>query len=337
MHTNSPARCGFLRSGMQAGIAGALGSVGVRSDATALAGTAPVPAAGAGDNPYHGYAALRIHLDAGIAFVTIAHPPLNVLDAVLMTELDRFAGQVSGDVSVRVVVFQSADPDFFIPHGDMNFTNDPAAFSRLQLGSPGGLPVNPMMRLHERIRQLPQVTIGKLHGFAHGGGSEFFLSLDMRFAALGSAGLAQPEVQLSIIPGAGATAYLPRLIGRPRALEVILGADLFDAKTAAEYGWINRALPSDRLDGFVDRLARRIAGLAPGVAAAAKSAVDAASASLPEALIKANELLGIVFTAPGAAARANAALAAGAQTRQGELDLEGLLDKLPAAITKPLP
>ncbi len=285
--------------------------------------------AGAGlSHHYADYTALRIGIQNGVAYVTIDHPPLNMLDAVLMTELNRFASVVRDDAQVHVIVFQSADPEFFIAHGDMNFVNNPDSFTQLVLGDDDGAPLNPMQKLHERFRTLPQVTIGKLAGLARGGGSEFLMALDMRFAAIGKAGLGQFEVLTGIIPGAGGTVYLPRLVGRARALEVILGAALFDAQQAERYGWVNRALPADELDKFVDTLARRIASLSPGVASAAKTAVNAAEGSIEDALSEQNVLLGKVFTAPAAVERTRAALKAGAQTRTGERDLEGLLKGL---------
>ena len=170
------------------------------------------------------------------------------------------------------------------------------------------------------------MTIAKLAGLARGGGSELAMALDMRFAAVGRSGLAQFETLTGIIPGGGGTQYLPRLVGCPRALEAILGGGLFDAELAERYGWINRALPAGELDGFVDALARRIAALPSGVVAAAKSAVDGAVGPLPEGLSEENELLGRVFQEPVAGERTRAALEAGAQTREGERDLEGLLN-----------
>jgi enoyl-CoA hydratase/carnithine racemase len=277
---------------------------------------------------YTDYTALHVAVDAGVAHVTIDHPPLNILDAVLMTELNRFAGAVRTDKQVRVIVFQSADPDFFIAHGDMNFVNNPDSFTQLVLGDEAGAALNPMQKLHERFRTLPQVTIAKLAGLARGGGSEFVMALDMRFAAIGKAGLGQFEVLTGIIPGAGGTVYLPRLIGRARAMEVILGAALVDAKTAERYGWVNRALAANELDGFVDALARRIGALPPGVVLATKAAIDAADQPIAAALREENVLLGRVFTAPAAVEQTRAALAAGAQTRVGERDLEGLLNGL---------
>jgi enoyl-CoA hydratase/carnithine racemase len=276
---------------------------------------------------YAGYQALHITLDHGLATVTIGHPPLNVLDLALITELMQFTAAVRADERVRVIVFQSADPEFFIAHGDMHFITNPALIAAATADAVPS-PLNPMQELHEQLRTLPQVTIAKIAGLARGGGNELLMALDMRFAAIGHTGLAQPEVQLGIIPGGGGTQYLTRLLGAPRALEVILGAALFDAELAERYGWINRALPAGELDEFVDTLAHRIAALPVGVAAAAKTAVQAGLAPLQLALAKENELMGALFQSPAAFERTSRALAAGAQTREGERDLEGLMDSL---------
>lgn len=260
--------------------------------------------------------------------MTIDHPPVKLFDAKMMTELDRFAGMVALDGNVRVVVFQSADPDFFIAHGDMNFITDPEALASVHIGGDNDASLNPMQRLHERIRLLPQVTISKLAGLARGGGAEFLEALDMRFAARGRAGLAQNEVSTGIIPGAGATAYLRRSVGRARLLEAILGAALFDADIAERYGWVNRALPADALDDFVDELARHIAALPPGVIAAERTAVNAAEGPIIEALRMQNKQLGVLGSTPIAAKLNRAALNTGLQTREGELDSETILRKL---------
>lgn len=276
---------------------------------------------------YQSYHALHISLDQGLATVTIAHPPLNVLDIPLIMELMRFTAAVRADEQVRVIVFQSADPEFFIAHGDMHFITDPASVAGF-VDEANPSPLNPMQELHEQLRTLPQVTIAKITGLARGGGNELLLALDMRFAAIGRTGLAQPEVLMGIIPGGGATQYLTRLAGAPRALEAILGAELFDAELAERYGWINRALPAEELDGFVETLARRIAALPVGVAAAAKAAVQTALSPLQAGLATENALMGGLFQTPAAVERTSRALAAGAQTRAGERDLEGLLNSL---------
>jgi enoyl-CoA hydratase/carnithine racemase len=230
---------------------------------------------------------------------------------------------VRSDEHVRVIVFQSADPDFFLAHGDMHFIADPASLLAL-MSSASPSPLNPMQALHEQLRTLPQVTIAKIAGLARGGGNELLLALDMRFAARGRTGLGQPEALMGIIPGGGGTQYLTRLVGAPRALEAILGATLFEAELAERYGWINRALPAAELDQFVETLARRIAALPSGVVAAAKAAVQAGLAPLAQGLATENALMGGLFQLPATIARTRQALAAGAQTREGERDLEGL-------------
>jgi len=276
--------------------------------------------------PINKFSSLHIRTQAGAMFVTIDHPPFPVLDAALMKQLDDLALDLLDDSNIQVVVFDSADPDFFIAHGDMGFVKDPAAFMQLQLGDKSNVHLNPMMALHERYRTLPQVTIGKLKGLARCGGAEFLMALDMRFAAEETAGLGQTEALMGIIPGAGGTAYLPPLIGRARSLEIVLGADLFDARTAERYGWINRALPAAELDAFVESLALRIGKLVPGIVVAAKTAIDAgATLSIGDALKIENEQLGAVFSQPIAVERALEALRRGAQTREKEKNLEALL------------
>lgn len=275
-----------------------------------------------------GYELLRFHIDAGVAFVAIDHPPLNIYAPRLLRELGRFVDEVRHEPAIKVVVLQSADPEFFVAHGDMNIVNDPSEFLALATPDDETAGINPMQALHERLRALPQITIAKLAGFARGGGLELAMALDMRFAALGKTWLSHPEARMAIIPGAGGTQYLPRLIGRARALEVILGGARFDAATAERYGWINRALPADELDTFVDALARRIASLAPGVIAATKAAVEGASGPLPAGLAQENKLIFELFATPVATAKTHDALREGAQTRAGERDLEAILDRI---------
>src|SRR5215210_1075927 len=216
---------------------------------------------------------LRVGIDAGVARVTIDHPPLNLLDATLLDDLDRAGRALAADDALRVVIVDSADAEFFIAHADVQAMigrGDARAERRERLSR--------FAEMTERWRAMPKATIAVIAGRARGGGSEFVLALDMRFAARETAVLAQPEVGLGIPPGGGATQRLPRLCGRGRALEVILGGEDFDADTAERYGWVNRALPAAELDTFVDRLATRIASFPAPAVAAAKAAIDAAQA-----------------------------------------------------------
>jgi len=270
---------------------------------------------------YAGFECLRVQVSEGVATVTIDHPPINLFDAALMVELDRLGRELAEDDSLRVVVFQSDDADFFIAHADVGL------IQRLP-PEPGPRPTEHgfFHAAMERFRTLPQVTIGKIEGRARGGGSEFLLSLDLRFGAIGRCILSQPEVALGIIPGGTGTQRLPRLMGRARALEAVLGCEDFDALLAERYGWINRALPSEELSGFVDRLARRIASFPAEAIALAKRAVDAAAPPPRDGLLEEEHCFDLVRTTDAARQRMQEFLDSGGQTREVELELQGLFE-----------
>jgi enoyl-CoA hydratase/carnithine racemase len=273
-----------------------------------------------------GYKTLRIRRDAGVVDVTIDNPPVNVLDATLMSELRRLLTTLRDDQSARVIVFDSADPEFFIAHVDMTLGDAPDALAALAQDVPEG--VNLFQAVGETLRHQPQVTIVKLAGKARGGGAEFVAAADMAFAAIESAGLGQIEALMGIVPGGGGTQYLSERIGRNRALEVVLSAGLYDAQTAERYGWVNRAVPADRLDRFVNRLARDIAALPQGVIEAAKRAI--VPGDLAAGLVRENDAWADLIFRPTAGSLISGALARGAQTRDGERGLESLFRE-PAA------
>lgn len=263
---------------------------------------------------------VQLETAAGVAVVTIDHPPINLLDGPMMLDLARLEAEVRADERIRVVVFRSADPEFFIAHADLDLIR--------------GLPREPQPAptelgffhaLLERWRTLPVLTIAEIDGIARGGGSEFALSLDLRFASLEGAVLAQPEVALGIIPGGSGTQRLGRFAGRARALEIVLGCDDFDASTAAAYGWVNRALPRAELRVFVDRIASRIASYPREAVRLAKEAVDASAPDFTPGLLAEQAAWDVAMTDPALDARFDAALAAGAQTRDGERNLDTLL------------
>jgi enoyl-CoA hydratase/carnithine racemase len=168
---------------------------------------------------------------------------------------------------------------------------------------------------------MPKATIAKLEGICRGGGSELVLSMDMRFAALGRAVLGQPEVAVGILPGGSGTQRLPRLLGRGRALEIILGCEDFPADLAERYGWVNRALPPAELGPFVDRLAARIASFPAEAIARAKAAAAAAEPPVTAGLIEEARLFHECLAEPAARARMRAFLAGGGQTRKLEAQL----------------
>lgn len=273
--------------------------------------------------PYEGYETLKSRLDRRVLFVTIDNPPINLFDVPLMREMDRLGREVEADDGVSVVVFQSANPEFFIAHADV----------ALILTLPTEVPPKAQSlgffhAMVDRFRTMPKVSIAQIEGIARGGGSEFVLSLDMRFAALGRAVLGQPEVALGIMPGGSGTQRLPRLMGRSRALEVVLGCEDFPADLAERYGYVNRALPPDEIGPFVERLAFRIASFPAEALALAKASVNAAALPIAEGLLEEAHFFNQSLALPEAQARMRRFMELGSQTRESELDLDGLLDKL---------
>jgi len=202
---------------------------------------------------YSDYKCFRFRFDSGIAFISINHPPMNLLDDVLSQEFDKLGRELEADERVRVVVLQSALPDFFIAHSGLGRVG--AASKVVSVTRSFRL----TQTIGERLRNMPKVTIAKVEGRARGGGSEIALAMDMCFAAVGKAIFGHPEVAVGLVPGGGGTQRLPRLIGRARALEVLLGCNDLSAELAERYGYINRALPENELTEFVEKLARRIA------------------------------------------------------------------------------
>jgi enoyl-CoA hydratase/carnithine racemase len=202
------------------------------------------------------YRTLRVTgSDGGVLSVVIDAPPMNLIGPELVRDLVTLLGELESDEDIRVMVLESADPEYFVPHVDLTKVAEYTA-EAVQAGGPDDASLG---MLWHKLSELPVVTIAKLRGRARGAGSELALACDMRFAARENAVLGQPEIGFGAAPGAGGVQHLGRLLGRGRAMEVILGAADFDAETAERYGWVNRALPDAELDAFVARLARRIA------------------------------------------------------------------------------
>jgi enoyl-CoA hydratase/carnithine racemase len=272
---------------------------------------------------YDDYACLRIRRERGVAFVTIDHPPINLFDLDLIREIDRIGTEVEADETVRVVVFDSANPEFFIAHADVRLIQQLPT-----VVPPKATSLGIFHAMVDRFRTMPKATIAKIEGRTRGGGSEFVLSLDMRFGALGRAVLAQPEVALGIIPGGSGTQRLPRLAGRGRALEVILGCEDFPADLAERYGYLNRALPPAEIGPFVERLAFRIASFPAEAIALAKAAVNAAELPTVEGLLEEAHYFNQSLATSAARRRMERFLALGGQTPEAELDITSLIDRL---------
>jgi enoyl-CoA hydratase/carnithine racemase len=203
------------------------------------------------------------------------YPPFNVADGTMFQALQDLLARINVDPSLRVVVFESANREFYLSHFDLTGKLG----NVMTAVGPSGLPV--LADTFVRITRSPVVSIAKIRGCVRGACSEFVLACDMRFASRENTRLGQPEVGVGLHPGGGGTERLPHLVGRGRALEIILGANDFDGDTAERYGYVNRALPDAELDDFVDRLARRIASFDRRAVAAAKNLVN--QVSLPSA------------------------------------------------------
>lgn len=217
---------------------------------------------------------IRLRADGGVLYATFDAPPLNLIGPELVRDLVHLIGYLNGPTPYRAVVFDSADPDFFLPHVDLTKVPEYTA-EAAKAGGPGDASLG---MLYQRLSRLPVVTIGKLRGRARGAGSEFLLACDVRFAARETAVLGQPEVGFGAPPGAGAVERLARLMGTGRTLEALLGADDFTADLAERYGWINRAVPDTELDAVVDRFAHRVAGFPADAVTATKTAVTRVNA-----------------------------------------------------------
>lgn len=273
---------------------------------------------------YEEYKLLAITVAKGVATVSIDNPPINLFDMPLIEEMIKLGVELKADDEVRVIVFESANPEFFIAHVDVNLIQQ-LPTSNLQ--KPTSLSF--FHEMLETFRTMPKVTIGKIEGRARGGGSELLLALDMRFGAIGKAVLNQPEVASGIIPGGGGSTRLPRLIGRGRALEVIMSCEDFSAELAERYGYINRALPPQELSPFVDRLARRIASFPAEAIALAKTAVDAGE-GMPtrDALLEEEHCMNQALATQAARDGMQAFLDAGGQTREVELELGDVISRM---------
>ena len=223
--------------------------------------------------------------------ITFTNPPINMFVPTTIVELGALMTDLEADPSVKVVVFQSANPDFFIAHLDVA----KAAERPEMLGLWRDFVL--------RLSSTPVVSIAKIRGRTRGIGNEFVLACDMRFASRQNALFGNPEVGVGLVPGGGALEWLPRLVGRSRALEIVLSGDDFDADIAERYGWVNRTLDDNDLDSFVDTLVGRLASFDRETLAAAKSQVNRFGMPTATELQSSNDMLFPLLALPGAQAR----------------------------------
>jgi len=277
------------------------------------------------------YQTISSQLDGGVLTATISNPPVNVMTLQLFLDLVAFTSEVHDNDSVRVLIMQSADPDFFIAHFDLEliltFPADTVAEKQDEL--------NDFHAMCERVRTMPKPTIAKIAGRVGGGGNEFSSSCDMRFGLRDKTIINQMEVPLGIIPGGCGTQQLPRLIGRSRAMEVILGADDLDAVTAEKWGYLNRVFDTQHdLDDFVHRLAHRMALWPREALGLAKQSVLNAEMPIEEGLKEEAFLFQQTLRFPSSEASMKKALELGAQTREGEMQIGELSRKVGEAMKR---
>ena len=265
---------------------------------------------------------LKVRREGAVLFADIAAPPMNLLGPALVRDLVCLIQRAEADDTFKVLVFKSADPDYFIAHVDVTRIKEYRAEAAKLTGEAS---IGLMFR-HLSASRL--VTIAQIEGRVRAAGSEFVLACDMRFAARGSAIFSQPEPATGVNPGAGGIQHLTRLMGRARALEVMLGAEDYDAELAERYGWINRALPANALNDFVSSLAHRIARFPSAGLVAVKDRVNAIALAPEQDFRRDSDLFGEGAQTAEAQSRFQAAFKRGFQTRAAEMDLARLLGEL---------
>jgi enoyl-CoA hydratase/carnithine racemase len=262
-----------------------------------------------------------------VCWATISAPPVNVMTAALLTDLIRLANVVSHDDAIGALVVQSADPEFFIAHFDVEtILTFPVDAPPQRAGE-----LNSFHAMCELFRTMPKPTIAKIAGRVGGGGAEVSASMDMRFGVIGRTIINQMEVPLGILPGGTGTQRLPWLVGRGRAMEMVLGGVDVDAVTAEQWGWLNRAFATvAELDSYVDALARRIASFPPTAVRLAKESVNQSLGDPTEALLDESFRFQQTLRDPASQQRMRAFLSVGGQTREAELRVAELSGELGA-------
>ena len=261
------------------------------------------------------YQLLDVAVNGRVATVTINNPPINIITPALYQELATLVAELQNDDDLTVVVFKSADADFFIAHYDVSnileFPTDGEAERSLEL--------NDFHIMCERVRTMNKVTIAQIEGRVGGGGSEFAASMDMRFGVVGKTVVNQMEVPLGILPGGTGTQRLPRLVGRGRAMEIVLGADDLDAETAERWGYLNRIYAAGDIGAKVTALAERIASFPVEAVRLAKASVTASELPLQQGLQEEAYLFQRLLRTDSAQHNMQRFMEMGGQTREGEL------------------
>jgi enoyl-CoA hydratase/carnithine racemase len=275
------------------------------------------------ENDPTSYDTLTVREEGAVLFAGIRNPPMNLLGPELVRDLVSLIQRAEAEDTIQVLVFKSEDPDYFISHVDLTQIEEYRAEAARLVGEPS------IALLFHYLSASRLVTIAQIEGRVRGAGSEFVLACDMRFAARESAIFGQFEPAFGLLPGGGATQHLVRLMGRARALEVILSAEDYDAELAQQYGWINRAMPANQIDDFVRALAHRIARFPSPGHVAVKDRVNAIALAPAEDFRRDSDIFGNGVRDAVAQRRIKDAFERGFQTRDAEMALARMLGDLP--------
>lgn len=267
---------------------------------------------------------LAVEVTSRVATVTIDNPPINIITLALYAELTQLVEELQRDPDLSVVVFKSANPDFFLAHFDVEaILQFPTEGDAERSSEP-----NPFHLMCERLRTMNKVTIAQIEGRVGGGGSELVASMDMRFGVIGQTIVNQMEVPLGILPGGSGTQRLPRLVGRGRAMEIVLGGEDLDAETAERWGYLNRIYAAADIDQAVSDLAQRIGRFPQPAVRLAKASVNAAELPLAQGLSEEAYLFARTIRTAEAQTAMTKFMAMGGQTREGEMRVADLVDEV---------
>ena len=272
------------------------------------------------------YELLTVAVDKRVVTVTVDNPPINLITPKLYRELSTLANELRRDPEPTVVVMRSANPDFFLAHFDVSAILRFPTEQEPQRSAE----INEYHLMCERFRTMDKVTIAQIEGRVGGGGSELASGFDMRFGVRGKTIINQMEVPLGILPGGTGTQRLPRLVGRARAMEIILGGDDLDAETAERWGYLNRVFEAADIGPFVAGLARRIASFPAEAVRYAKEAINSADKPLQDGLSDESYLFARTLRTEGAQRNMRKFLEIGGQTPEGELRMGELCAQLGA-------
>lgn len=261
------------------------------------------------------YELLKVEVSGRVATITVDNPPINIITLPLYAELRSLSEELEHDSNLSVVVLKSADPDFFLAHFDVEtILQFPVEDEAQRSPEP-----NPYHVMCERFRTMDKITIAQIEGRVGGGGSELSASFDMRFGVRGKTIINQMEVPIGILPGGTGTQRLPRLVGRGRAMQIIVGGDDLDAETAERWGYLNRIFDAGEIGAYVEKLAQRIATFPVEAVRLAKEAVNCADLPLEVGLAEESFLFQRLLRNDSAQTSMRRFLELGGQTREGEL------------------